>query len=55
MNEGFASWFGGAIKVSAELSEDILSDVFVMVIDPVFKDSQDDDTKSAFIVETIDW
>ncbi len=43
MNEGFASGFCGAIEMSAELSKDILSDAFVMVIDPVFKDSQNND------------
>ncbi len=55
MNKCLASWFCGAIKVSTKLFKDILSDLFVMVIYPVFKNSQDDDTKSAFVIETIDW
>lgn len=55
VNEGFASRFSGAIEVSTEFFKDILSDLFAMVTGPVLEDSQDNDAKSTFIIETVYW
>ena len=55
VNKSLACWFGGTIKVSTELLKDILSDIFTMVIHPVFKDSQDDNAESAFVIESVNW
>lgn len=53
VNECLACWFGSTIEESTKLSKDIVANILSMDTNIIFKDSEDDDTKSTFVIKTI--